>query len=151
RERIPRRQATSAPLSFGQRALWAFQRLQPDTACYNSAAAFRVEGRADAEALDRSLVRLMRRHDVLRSLVGGGDDPVLEVAPEPASVLATVDLRALGAAAAERAAWGIAMRDATVPFDLERGPLVRAALLRTAETAYLLVVDVHHIAVDAWS
>src|SRR5262249_49679713 len=37
------------------------------------------------------------------------------------------------------------------PFSLERGPLVRACLLRLSEAEHWLAVTLHHIATDGWS
>ena len=37
------------------------------------------------------------------------------------------------------------------PFDLARGPLLRAALLRTASGEHALLLVMHHIASDGWS
>ena len=37
------------------------------------------------------------------------------------------------------------------PFDLERGPLLRAALMRLGEAHFVLLTVVHHIAFDGWS
>ena len=36
-------------------------------------------------------------------------------------------------------------------FDLERGPLLRAAVLRLSGTEHVLLLTVHHIISDGWS
>ena len=36
-------------------------------------------------------------------------------------------------------------------FDLARGPLIRARLLRVAEREHVLVVTLHHLVSDGWS
>src|SRR6185436_11997884 len=41
--------------------------------------------------------------------------------------------------------------DASLPFDLERGPLLRATLLRLGNEDHILLLTVHHIAWDGWS
>ncbi|KAB0713542.1 condensation domain-containing protein, partial [Pseudomonas aeruginosa] len=38
-----------------------------------------------------------------------------------------------------------------VPFDLERGPLLRVLLLRLSAEEQVLVVTLHHIVSDGWS
>ena len=37
------------------------------------------------------------------------------------------------------------------PFDLERGPVVRLELFRTADNAHVALLCMHHIVSDAWS
>ncbi|HKV06573.1 MAG TPA: amino acid adenylation domain-containing protein, partial [Thermoanaerobaculia bacterium] len=65
--------------------------------------------------------------------------------------LATTDLRALPAGGRERHARDLAGSEAARPFDLARGPLVRARLLRLDEEEALVVLTVHHIVADDWS
>jgi non-ribosomal peptide synthetase component F len=60
----------------------------------------------------------------------------LEACPEPARAAETARLVA---------EW------AGRPFDLERGPLFRKALLRLSDGEHLLLLNVHHIASDGWS
>ncbi|MBI5650957.1 MAG: non-ribosomal peptide synthetase, partial [Chloroflexi bacterium] len=45
----------------------------------------------------------------------------------------------------------IAEDDARAPFDLARGPLVRARLLRLADDAHIFLCALHHIIADGWS
>jgi hypothetical protein len=51
----------------------------------------------------------------------------------------------------EVAARNIAREDLSVPFDLARGPLIRAKLLRLGNEEHVLLVNMHHIVSDAWS
>ena len=55
------------PLSFAQQRLWVLDRLLPDKAAYNTHAAWRVRGRLDVSALERSLGALVARHEMLRT------------------------------------------------------------------------------------
>ncbi len=45
----------------------------------------------------------------------------------------------------------LARREASLPFDLEAGPLMRAALLTLDKSDHFLVVSLHHIVADGWS
>ena len=62
-----------------------------------------------------------------------------------------VDLSALPEAAREAEAPRLAGEEARRPFDLARGPLLRAALLRLAEQEHVLLLTMHHIVSDGWS
>lgn len=41
--------------------------------------------------------------------------------------------------------------EAATPFDLARGPLVRARLIRLAAEDHLLLLTMHHAVADGWS
>src|SRR6185369_4258945 len=61
------------------------------------------------------------------------------------------DLSHLPLAEREQEAAGIAAAEAREPFDLTRGPLLRARLLRLAIDEHVLLVTMHHIVSDGWS
>lgn len=49
------------------------------------------------------------------------------------------------------AARELALEEAGTPFDLERGPLLRARTLRLAQDDHILLLTVHHSVFDGWS
>ncbi|HEY7076991.1 MAG TPA: condensation domain-containing protein [Solirubrobacteraceae bacterium] len=132
------------PLSFAQRRLWFLDQLIPGHAMYNLTATVQLAA-LDREALERALAAVVRRHEALRTtfrLVDG--EPRQVVAPE-----LSVPLRVV-AVADEEHATRVATEEARRPFDLERGPLLRAMLLETPNSAFL-VLTLHHIVADGWS
>jgi amino acid adenylation domain-containing protein len=152
-EPIPRRGGdTSASLSFAQQRLWVLDRLNPGLPFHSIPRAFRLRGLLDVEALGRALDTIRQRHEVLRSvflLVDGG--PVQSAVRPQTPSLSMVDLGAFAEGAREAEARRLAEEQARMPFDLERGPLLRTTLLRLAEQEHVLLVNVHHIAFDGWS
>ena len=56
------------PLSFAQQRLWFIDQLEPDSPYYNIPVAFRLTGRLDTKALERTLNEILRRHEVLRTV-----------------------------------------------------------------------------------
>src|SRR5712692_3462409 len=62
-----------------------------------------------------------------------------------------VDLRALPATQRETKAIRLAAEDGNRPFDLARGPLLRATLVRVDEAEYIFLLTMHHIISDLWS
>ncbi|MFY9550094.1 MAG: amino acid adenylation domain-containing protein, partial [Thermoanaerobaculia bacterium] len=140
------------PLSFAQQRLWFLDRLDPGLPFYNIRLAFRVRGSLDVEALGQALGTIQERHEVLRSVFVLADgNPVQVVDPPRASSLSVVDLVALAPAAREAEARRLAQEESQRPFDLARGPLLRAMLLRLAEQEHVLFVTVHHAVFDGWS
>ncbi|HSP79188.1 MAG TPA: condensation domain-containing protein, partial [Myxococcaceae bacterium] len=140
------------PLSFAQHRLWFIDRMQPGLAVYNLPALFQVEGELDVGAFAWSLEALVARHEVLRTTFAEEKgQPVQVVTPSLKVELPVKDLRGLPeqelAAEAER----LAREEMLRPFELARGPLMRAALLRLGEREHLVVLTLHHIVFDIWS
>jgi hypothetical protein len=77
--------------------------------------------------------------------------PTLRIAPEPRFTLVEADLRELSAAARAAEIERRATASARAPFDLRRGPLLRAELLREHDRRYRLLLTLHHIVADGWS
>ncbi|HJX28511.1 MAG TPA: condensation domain-containing protein, partial [Thermoanaerobaculia bacterium] len=139
------------PLSFSQERLWLLDQIEPGNAAYNMPAALRLAGRLRPELLTAVLGEIVRRHATLRTtyaLVNGA--PAQIVAPEVPFVLPLVDLTGLAADAGVEEARRFAAEEALRPFDLARGPMLRALLVRLP-TDHLLLFTMHHIASDGWS
>ncbi len=140
------------PLSFAQERLWFIDQLQPNSAAYNISIVARLQGQLDHLALARSLADLVQRHEALRTtFAGNGDEPAQIVVPNLAVPLPLVDLGALPAEDREPAAQQLALQDAQQPFDLARGPLLRASVLQLDVADYVLLLTMHHIVSDGWS
>ncbi|WP_394827289.1 amino acid adenylation domain-containing protein [Pendulispora albinea] len=163
------------PLSFAQSRLWFLAQLDPWTLVGNGAQVVRVRGAVNLEALERSLTEIVRRHAVLRTTFGmsSAGTPVQRIAPEPALDFSVMDFRrtdarggaggaveaggavdaggAVEASETNEAASAWIAREARRHYDLERGPLVRAAVARVGHEESLLLVAMHHIVTDGWS
>ena len=161
----PAAEAGPAPASFAQERLWFLDRFGVDPALYNLPLALRLRGALDVAALAAALGEIVRRHEALRTTfaAGGGGDrgaagggsggsPVQVVAAAPTSPrLPVIDLAALAPERREREARRLAAADGRRPFDLERGPLFRTALIRLDAGEHVLLAAMHHIVSDGWS
>jgi amino acid adenylation domain-containing protein len=147
---LPREQRP--PLSFAQQRLWFIHQLDPLNPFYNMPLAVRLSGTLDTDALARTLDELTRRHEALRTHFAELDgQPVQVVEPVAACRLELVELSDAPSEEVEAAARRLAAEEAARPFDLGRGPLLRATLLQLAETEHVLLVTMHHIISDGWS
>jgi len=134
-----------------QREIFTATRLGDDASlAFNESGSLRLRGALDAEALRDAWADLLGRHEMLRSTVSG-DGRTLLVSPPPRPELPLLDLAALPEG--ERARKLDALRTAEVerPFDLEKGPLVRATLVRLAPDDHVLVFTAHHVVCDGFS
>ncbi|MEL5959802.1 amino acid adenylation domain-containing protein, partial [Streptomyces sp. CLV115] len=145
------REAGPLPLSFAQQRLWFLDRLTPDSAEYLVPTVLRVHGMLDVPALGTALSGLVARHEVLRTAFPADDNGTPRQAiSAPWPVEVTVhDLRA--EADAETRAGEVLRTEATRPFDLAAGRLLRADVVRLADDDHFLLLTVHHIASDGWS
>lgn len=142
----------SFPLSFAQQRLWFLDQWEPGSATYNVACAFRLSGRLDRDALERSLSEIVRRHEALRTrFPTAGETPVQVIDPPAPVRLEVADLRVLPEADREAQALELARAALRKPFDLARGPLLRVKLLVLNESVHLVVLILHHIICDVWS
>lgn len=139
------------PVSSAQRRLWFLHELLPDSPVYNVPIALRLSGPLDHATLRRSLDEIVQRHEVLRTTFHRNDDgPVQVVGPAHPVELPVTDLGHHGPDA-EREAIRRANEEGRRPFDLSKGPLLRAALMRLSENEHLLLVTMHHIVAEPWS
>jgi amino acid adenylation domain-containing protein len=140
------------PLSFGQERLWFLDHLEPNSAAFNSAFAYHLEGDLDAELLEWSIGEVVRRHEVLRTTFETDDgEPVLQIAAAWGQRLARIDLRSLNESARGRRIAELAGEETRRPFDLVAGPLLRATLLHLGEQEHVFLLTAHHVAFDGWS
>ncbi|MEW5925955.1 MAG: amino acid adenylation domain-containing protein [Gemmatimonadota bacterium] len=146
------RDGSPLPLSFAQQRLWFIDQLEPGSATYNLPVPLRLRGALDARALAAALSGLARRHESLRTVFADVEgEPVQVVLPAAPVRLPIVDLGALPEAARRAEVPRLAAEDAERPFDLRRGPLLRAALLRLDAEEHALLVCMHHVVGDGWS
>jgi amino acid adenylation domain-containing protein len=130
------------PLSPAQQRLWFLWRLDPASTAYHIGGTLSLDGLLDAASLNGAMLQLVRRHESLRTHFRAGADgaPEQVIAAAPAHAdLIRLTTRDDGDALLSQ------------PFDLERGPLLRASLRRDGEQRHTLVLVLHHIIADAWS
>ncbi len=142
----------TCPASFAQERLWFLEQLAPDTPFFNIATAIEIHARLAPPILERSLNEIVRRHEVLRTTFGASDGhPVQIIAPSLLLQVPVVDLSPLPEPERWAEAIQLASDEAQKPFDLARGPLLRATLLRFADAEHVLLLTMHHIVSDGWS
>ncbi|HZB43822.1 MAG TPA: amino acid adenylation domain-containing protein, partial [Pyrinomonadaceae bacterium] len=151
-ELVPSPREGAMPLSFAQQRLWFLDQLVPGSPFYNIPSAVRLSGRLDGPALERALSEVVRRHEILHTTFPSIDgEPVQLVGAARPCELPLIDLSSIPAATREEEARRLASQEAREPFDLARGPLLRARLLRLSEDEHVLLLTMHHIVSDAWS
>lgn len=144
----PPYQADEAPATEAQRSLWTLDTVNTQGEHYTLPIKLEVIGPLDVTRLENALERLVARHEALRArfvLVDGvliqrfdaTDAPVL-------SIYDHTDPETRAPDAVEGAVFA-------APFDLESGPLFRAALSILGDQRHTLYLAAHHIVMDGGS
>ena len=148
--RVDRRQAV--PLSYSQQRMWFLWQMAPDSPAYNVGGMARLRGTLHVEAFERALQTLVVRHETLRTTFPSVDGvPYQCVAQDGSLQLDWQDFSALPAEARQQRLRQLADDQAHQPFDLERGPLLRACLVKAEDREHFFVLTLHHIVTEGWA
>jgi amino acid adenylation domain-containing protein len=139
-------------LSPAQLGLWFQEMLEPGKAFYNIPVGVRLRGMLKVEALEDSLNEIVRRHEVLRTIFPAlNGKPAQKILPFEPRSLKVIDLTHLPLEQREAEAMRLAEEEVRKPFDIARGPLMRASAFRLGDQDHLALLVIHHIISDGWS
>jgi thioesterase domain-containing protein len=140
------------PVTAAQRGFWVLDQQQPGNPAYNIAVRFRLQGVLRVKEFERAFNEIVRRHEALRTVVAVVRGvPVQVVSPQLSILLGQDNLRGGPEKHRRERAEVVAAEEARLGFDLARGPLIRARVLRLDDEEHHLLVTVHHIVADGWS
>jgi acyl-CoA synthetase (AMP-forming)/AMP-acid ligase II len=140
------------PASPVQERLWQLQQAVPELPFFNILYALRITSPLDAAVLERSINEIVRRHEILRTTIAvAGARRIQVIAPQLTVPLAVDDLHKLPRSKNQAAAHRLVRDELTHSFDLGRGPLIRARVVRLAEHEHLLLIAMHQIVADGGS
>lgn len=141
-----------SPVSSAQKRLWFLDRLYPQNAGYNIPFLFRLQGKLDTDALQKSLRQIVSRHESLRTIFAVQDgEPVQMIHDQPEYKWNVTDVTKLPEADRELAAMELLQQEAQTPFDLSSGPLMRSGLICMQPEDHFFMLNIHHIVFDGWS
>ncbi|RAJ29236.1 non-ribosomal peptide synthetase [Pedobacter cryoconitis] len=131
------------PLSFSQERLWFIDQLE-GSVHYYMPSVLKLKGKLNQDALAQALQSIVRRHEVLRSVIKSTDGiPYQEVIAADQWQLSTIEVKEELTAAIN----ALILQ----PFELSADYMLRAGLIKLQEEEHLLVLTMHHIACDGWS
>nr|WP_265537809.1 non-ribosomal peptide synthetase/type I polyketide synthase [Streptomyces sp. NEAU-H33] len=146
----PRRalEQSTHPMSRGQHALWVIEQIAPGNHAYNLPLAFWLDPDVCVLTLRVVLQDLLDRHDELRATVSADEqEPFIRIAAEPELPFKQVFLTSV----AESDLRDRIHAEREEPFDLARGPLLRATLYTLGDGRQALHLNVHHMVLDGLS
>ncbi|MDH6579156.1 non-ribosomal peptide synthetase [Kitasatospora sp. MAP5-34] len=140
-------EARTAPATSEQQRLWLFQQRSPRSRAYDVTTAVRIDGPVDATALRRSLRRLVDQHPALRTGFEATPEGLRQVVGEPYDPWTDPGTATPQDENGQRA---FAEAFFALPFDLALPRMLRTCWL-PQHGGGVLLLHLHHIAVDGWS
>ncbi len=131
-------------LTSAQKGIFVLQQMEENNVAYNISLILPISGYPSVDILENIFRKMILRHETFRtsfSVIDG--EPVQEVHE---NVEFKVECYESGGIEVKEI-----VKDFIRPFDLCRAPLLRAALVKSADNKCLLVMDIHHIISDGSS
>jgi amino acid adenylation domain-containing protein len=140
------------PLSLSQEGNSLRLQIAPTCPFLNVPMMLHYAGMIDVAALEQALDEFVRRHEIARTTFSTLDrKPVQVIHPSLSIKVKVVDLRHIPDKEREAEALRVATGEARIIFDLEKGPLLRALLIRMKENDDRLLITLHHQICDGYS
>lgn len=150
----PRPPGVPAPLSLSQeQVLREAQTLKGTQPAFVECFTLHRAGPMEISILERCLAEIIRRHEIWRTSYEIKDGQIVQRirASEKNFPIPVADLRSLPAAEREVVAARFASEQASLAFDLQNGPLVRALLVQLDDREFRLYMTAHQSVVDGIS
>ena len=111
-----------------------------------------LQGAVDERAFMDAFADVTRRHDALRVVFDSVScDPVIRVEEDAEPAVEFIDLTGLSDRAQRNRIEEVVFDEGRRCFDLRKGPLWHASVLRLNATSHWLVLSLSHIVADGWS
>ncbi|MFO7526383.1 MAG: aminotransferase class III-fold pyridoxal phosphate-dependent enzyme, partial [Ignavibacteriaceae bacterium] len=139
------------PLADAQKEIWAACMMSENATCaFNESARIILRGKLNQDALKKSVLKVFKKHDSLRSTFT--EDGLYQVVnPNMDLKLNFSDLSSLPENERNSRFIGKINHETSIKFNLTKGPLLRAELIKLGEEEHCLIITAHHIVCDGWS
>ncbi|MGE5342713.1 MAG: non-ribosomal peptide synthase/polyketide synthase [Candidatus Omnitrophota bacterium] len=147
------------PLSSAQKRLYILEQLTAGTAAYNMPVVLELEGRIEKEVIERIFIRLIDRHESLRTSFETIDgEPVQRIHDHVEFEISefltefTEDTEGEKKKVRRKEDQRLSeIKSFIRSFDLIKAPLIRVGWIKQNDNQHLLIVDMHHIISDGTS
>ncbi|RLJ80979.1 non-ribosomal peptide synthetase [Pedobacter alluvionis] len=141
------------PLSSAQQRLWILSQFEAGNQTLNIPGLYTLEGDLDVDSLEKALFSLIKRHEILRTTFQTtAEGEVVQVIAEAGQSGFRLERRnMLYNSFAGSELNEMILEDTMQPFDLEKGPLLRAFIYQLSAKRWVFASVVHHIISDGWS
>ncbi|MEL7001783.1 MAG: amino acid adenylation domain-containing protein, partial [Bacteroidota bacterium] len=138
-------EAESYPLSAAQRRLYFLHQFEPDSLAYNMPSIVELEGNLDIDRLHNAFVKLIKRHDLLRTYFSEENGtPVQKISVDAFFEIRSIDVN-------NTTTCQELVTEFIRPFDLSNEPGFEVGLIMINPFHHMLLVNMHHIITDGVS
>jgi len=149
--RVPRENGV-APASIAQERLCEFQAALPELPFFNILHAIRLAFPCNAARLERSINEIVRRHEILRTTFAVVDGRHVQAIARQSTVpFRYDDVHELPRPRRKMVVQKLIQEEVLRSFDLAKGPLLRARLVRLTQEEYLFLISMHQVICDGSS
>lgn len=140
-------------LSSSQKRLWILSQIEDGNTAYNIPGFYLFEGDLNSDAIEYALQKIVDRHEILRTVFiddqQGGVKQYVKSKSEIDFKLFKEDLT--DTPEKETILKNSLNEQVNTPFNLLKGPLLKANLYKLAENKHVFAYIMHHIISDGWS
>ncbi|WP_167472916.1 condensation domain-containing protein [Nocardia arthritidis] len=133
------------PVSFAQERLWITDAFSGPNILYNVPLLIDLHGDLDVDALSAAVGDVVGRHEALRTCIVMNDLDLHQVVLPPVAIGMRIVSSTTDTVRRD------VLATASRPFDLSTGIPLRAELFKCGPDRHVLLLLIHHIAVDGWS
>ncbi|MDP1817999.1 MAG: amino acid adenylation domain-containing protein, partial [Leadbetterella sp.] len=150
---VPVENNTSFKLSSAQKRLWILSQFEDAFVAYNMPGSIDLNESIDIESFKRAIDSTIDRHEILRTIFKEDElGDIKQWILNREDLGFKIDYRDFRKEKnKEENVTAYISKDSYKPFDLKKGPLLRAALLQVEDDKYVFYVNLHHIIGDGWS
>jgi gramicidin S synthase 2/tyrocidine synthetase-3 len=143
--------STGLPLTQNQKRIWLLSKFLSNIPSYIIPVTYKFSGKLDYDIFGKSIKMLFDRHQIVYSVIREEEgEPLCDIVPSDPGI-SFIDYSGLP----ENEKWsrvsGFLNEDSLKPFNLVKGPLYRAYLLKTGAEENYFHLSIHHIIFDGWS
>jgi amino acid adenylation domain-containing protein len=141
----------TAPTTAAQKEMWLAVQISTEAnlACLLSQS-LQLTGKLDQSALQQAFRELIARHESLRITFSGDGNSIL-IAADVALQIPVIDLSNLTGAEQALALEKQQQQAVNTQFNLQRGPLFNAKVIKLHDAEHVVIFTIHHIVCDGWS
>ncbi|MGN6715277.1 amino acid adenylation domain-containing protein, partial [Anaerocolumna jejuensis] len=131
------------PASSAQKRMYALNKLYSNSTNYNVHKIWNINTSIDINKMETSFKTLLQRHEILRTSYEVRDGELVQI------INGEIDFNIEKIPLDDEESKLI--RQFIRPFNLSSCPLMRVGIIDKGNDSYILIIDIHHIAIDAFS
>ncbi|WP_459209767.1 amino acid adenylation domain-containing protein [Aquimarina rhabdastrellae] len=143
-------ESTSYIVSDAQRRLWVLSQFEGGSVAYNMPSSIVLNEDVDIKSFEKAIYSVINRHEILRTIFKQDEEgEIRQIVKNTGDFNLEVVYKDFKDDPNQAELF--IKQDSYKPFDLEKGPLLRAAMLQVSEDKFVFYYNMHHIISDGWS